>query len=255
MDRSSAQALVDKANWYHSYEVLDGLWTPGVHRTDARKVLNDRFNLPASLAGKNVLDIGALDGPYSFELERRGARVTAMDIQSPDVTGFNTAKAVRESSIRYVQGSVYGLTELLGGEQFDIITYFGVWYHLKHPILAVEQIAASLKPDGQVLFEGEALKSYAEKGDNSPSKDAKLIAQMADSDIPVTLYYAGPYKGDQWSWFVPNRACVVEWFNTAGMEIKSHGFWDDHPHQRMFGTAVKRPGATIHVDNPVWGKG
>lgn len=254
MDLATAQGLVQTANWYHSFEVLPGLWTPGVHRTDSANLLNSRFNMPEDLTGKTALDIGALDGPHSFEMERRGAKVTSVDIQSPDVTGYSTASKIRGSRNEYIQGSVYGLKEILGGRTFDIILFFGVWYHLKHPVLAFEQIASVLSPDGVVHFEGEALKNFAARTDGTTHPDAKLVAQMAESDIPMTLYYAGPYKQDQWSWFVPNRACVNEWLETASLQMVHHGFWDSHPHQRMFGSAIKRPGATIHVDNPVWTK-
>lgn len=252
MDMKAAQKLVEDARWYHNFELLPGLWTHGAHRTESRELLNSRFGLAEDLTGLTALDIGALDGPHSFELERRGAKVTSVDIQSPDVTGYNAARKIRCSKNEYIQGSVYRLNEFLAGQTFDIILFFGVWYHLKHPVLAFEQIASVLSPAGVVCFEGEVLKNYAARPDGSLNTDAKFVAQMAESDIPITLYYAGPYKQDQWSWFVPNRACVSEWLETAGLRIVSHGFWDSHPHQRMFGSAVRRPGATIHVDNPVW---
>ncbi|MCE9631740.1 MAG: class I SAM-dependent methyltransferase [Planctomycetia bacterium] len=252
MDMEAAEKLVQAARWYHSFEVLPGLWTPGVHRTESRELLNSRFGLAEDLTGINALDIGALDGPHSFELERRGAQVTSVDIQCPDVTGYSTAVKIRGSKNEYFQGSVYGLNEFLNGRTFDVVLFFGVWYHLKHPVLAFEQIASVLSPIGVVYFEGEALKNYAALPDGSTYPDSQFVAQLAESDIPMTLYYSGPYKQDQWSWFVPNRACVNEWLETASLRMVSHGFWDSHPHQRMFGSAVRRPGATIHVDNPVW---
>lgn len=252
MDMKTATQLIEDAHWYHSFEVLPGLWTHGAHRTDSRELLNSRFGLGENLTGVAALDIGALDGPHSFELERRGAEVTSVDIQSPDVTGYNAARKILGSKNEYFQGSVYELSEFLAGRTFDIILFFGVWYHLKHPLLACEQIARVLSPGGVVYFEGEVLKNYAALPDGSAYPDDKLVTQMAESDIPITLFYAGPYKQDQWSWFVPNRACVSEWLETAGLRITSHGFWDSHPHQRMFGSAVRRHGAMIHVDNPVW---
>lgn len=254
MDKEQAEKVVREAQWVHSFELTHGIWTPGLHKTDAKAILNERFALPMDLAGKTALDIGALDGPYSFELERRGAKVISLDIQSPDVTGYNAAKAVLGSRNEYVQGNVYELDRILGGISFDLILFFGVWYHLKHPVLAFEQISKALKADGLLLFEGEVLKNYAENTDGSVHADADLVAAMAESDLPITLYYSGPFKKDQWNWFVPNRACVNEWIKTAGMQMTGHGFWDSHPHQRMYGTAVKQPGAVIHVDNPVWPK-
>ena len=71
----------------------------------------ERVQLPADLTGKRVLDIGAWNGGYSFECERRGAaEVVAYSLENPDVTGFNRLKALLGSRVRYVQGSVYTLS-------------------------------------------------------------------------------------------------------------------------------------------------
>ena len=243
--------LVNAANWYHSYEVVPGVITPGNNFTNAVEIFDTRYSLPQDLSGKTALDIGTLDGPYAFEMERRGAKVTAMDIQHPDRTGFNTAKRVRGSSARYIQGSVYDLGSLLD-QQFDIVTFFGVWYHLKNPVAAFEQLHRAVNDDGMLLFEGECFKSFAQLASGHPVEDLVMLRSVADSQIPVALYYSGAYKGDEWSWFVPNAACVGEWLATAGFEITAHGFWDDHPHQRMYGSASKRPSFDTVVDNPVW---
>ena len=55
----------------------NGVVTKGVDNTAFRLA---RHRLPGSLAGQSVLDIGAWDGFFSFEAERRGAsRVVAAD--------------------------------------------------------------------------------------------------------------------------------------------------------------------------------
>ncbi len=40
----------------------------------------DRYGLPADLSGLRVLDVGTFEGFWAFELERRGASVTALDV-------------------------------------------------------------------------------------------------------------------------------------------------------------------------------
>ena len=63
--------------WYHTIDLGHGVVTKGVDDTPVR--LN-RLDLPASFAGRSVLDIGAFDGYYSFAAERLGAaRVVALD--------------------------------------------------------------------------------------------------------------------------------------------------------------------------------
>jgi tRNA (mo5U34)-methyltransferase len=61
--------------------------------------------------------------------------------------------------VEYVQGSVYELTALLEN-RYDIVLFFGVWYHLKNPVRAFEEIAAILKESGMLYAEGEALFDY-----------------------------------------------------------------------------------------------
>ena len=179
--------------------------TPGQQPTNARATLDERFALPQDLGGKRALDIGTLDGPYAFELERRGARVVALDIQSPDQTAFNTAKRVRRSKVEYIQGSAYDLAKLTTGK-FDFVCFFGVYYHMKHPLLAFEQIHSVLADDGLLLFEGECLLNHAEVPGFPGATNPELVRTLATSELPLTLFYAGRYKSDMTNWFVPNPA-------------------------------------------------
>lgn len=239
-DRSRAEieAELATASWYHTYEILPGIMTPGRSEFNAKALL-DQNDIPQDLSGKKALDIGAWDGPLSFELERRGAEVTALDIQYPDNTGFNVAKRILNSRVRYIQASVYDLTTVLK-EKFDLICFLGVFYHLKHPIYAFEQIASALARDGLVLFGGECLLQYAEtlKGDPSPVD----IKKIAASDVPVALCYPGRYKNAS-NWFVPNVACLRSWMQACGLEMIGYETTmpgpTTFPVQRIHGAARK----------------
>jgi tRNA (mo5U34)-methyltransferase len=61
------------------------------------------LGLPEDLTGKSVLDVGAWDGFFSFECERRGAaRVLAIDTYAWDVhgkDGFLLAHSVLRSKV------------------------------------------------------------------------------------------------------------------------------------------------------------
>ena len=63
--------------------------------------------------------------------------------------------------MKYVQGSVYDAGRLLSGT-FDYIFFLGIFYHLKNPILAFEELSKLLGPDDMLVFEGECLRSYWE---------------------------------------------------------------------------------------------
>jgi 2-polyprenyl-3-methyl-5-hydroxy-6-metoxy-1,4-benzoquinol methylase len=65
--------------WYHTIDLGHGLVTPGDY--DFRPALPE-FHIPADLTGKKVLDVGAGTGFFTFEFEKRGASVTAVDLPS-----------------------------------------------------------------------------------------------------------------------------------------------------------------------------
>src|SRR5439155_16266083 len=68
---------VAEIDWYHTLELAPGVVTEGMF--DHRPYV-DRYRLPADLRGRRVLEVGTFDGFWAFELERRGARVTAIDV-------------------------------------------------------------------------------------------------------------------------------------------------------------------------------
>src|SRR5258708_15588644 len=68
-----------RKGWYHSIELPDGTVTDGLISIERLKNRVAHMPIPADLHGKRVLDIGAWDGWFSFEMERRGADVVAVD--------------------------------------------------------------------------------------------------------------------------------------------------------------------------------
>jgi SAM-dependent methyltransferase len=287
--------------WFHSFELLPGIVTPGRAPCNPKLGFDHWYKLPASLSGLRALDIGTWDGPWAFELERRGAEVVALDIQDPNSTGFNAAKEILNSKVNYIQAGVYELSRVLSGK-FDIICFFGVYYHLKCPVLAFEELHKVLADEGRILIEGECLRNWAPTpgeaaGTDNPvghkdRRDAPLksIEQrqpgslftlasrvinkvqrmgrrvtirpsrfamtLAQSDVPITLFYAGAYKQDASNWFIPNFACIREWLSAAALQLISHDFEDASiPCQRFRGIAQKVTDGKIIVEHPLVTKG
>jgi tRNA (mo5U34)-methyltransferase len=75
--------------WYHCIEVAPGVVTPGIN--NGSETLR-HLAIPANLHGKRVLDLGARDGYFSFEMARRGAEVLAIDYFPKERTGFGIAE-------------------------------------------------------------------------------------------------------------------------------------------------------------------
>ncbi len=136
---------VEAVKWFHRIPLGHGIVTPGIDDTAAKLA---RVRLPESLAGRSVLDIGAWDGFFSFETERRGAsRVVAVDSHSwtgegwGKKAGFELARRALNSKVEDREMEVLELSPESVGE-FDVVLFLGVLYHMRHPFLALEKVAS-----------------------------------------------------------------------------------------------------------------
>src|SRR5580700_475407 len=128
-----------QGGWWHSFELPDGSRIQGVSELASQKMRIAQFPIPRDLAGKRVLDVGAWDGWFSFEMERRGAEVLAIDrFENPR---FYEIRRLLGSRVEYRQLDVYEVSPRTVG-YFDIVLFMGVLYHLKHPLLALERVCS-----------------------------------------------------------------------------------------------------------------
>src|SRR5687768_16495703 len=132
--------------WYHRIELPGGVVTPGW-----APISPAAYQVPKELSGKRVLDVGAWDGYWSFEALKRGARqVVAIDdfsdflgsIKQSDRKAWENFDLCREAlgydheRCQRHDMNVYDLTPDTFG-RFDVVFFFGVIYHLRHPLLAL----------------------------------------------------------------------------------------------------------------------
>ena len=124
--------------WFQKLELFPGYFSPGWSDPAEEKL--PYFGLPDDLTGMRVLDIGCAEGFFSFEAERRGAReVIGIDSFSDSVRRFNIVKGARQSNATAFLMNVYDLEPSRLGT-FDLVLFYGVLYHLKHPQHALERI-------------------------------------------------------------------------------------------------------------------
>ena len=184
---------LEKLGWYHSIELPDGRVIEGHQSLEQQRRRIRQFPIPDDLTGKRVLDIGAWDGWFSFEMERRGAEVMALDMARN--TRLLEARKLLGSKIEYRIGDICRLTWRDLGI-FDIVLFFGVLYHVKHPLLALENVCGMTR-------EMACIESFV----SDPDPDA----------IPVMEYYeTGELRGQLDNWVGPNAACLLAFTRTAG---------------------------------------
>lgn len=198
MDTDTLRAEVAKLGWWHRIDLGNGVVTPGADDSP-RKLA--RLGLPADLSGRSVLDIGAWDGFFSFEAERRGAaRVLAVDASwtgpdgGPTKYGFNLAHRALSSRVESRHLSVYDLDPAEVG-RFDVVLFLGVLYHVRDPLGALERVRSVTS--GVAVIETET--------------------DMLWKRRPAIAFYPGSeLNGDPSNWFAPNIPALLGMVRAAG---------------------------------------
>lgn len=193
--------------WHQSFELAPGVRAPGVNDVDSLYAV---AQVPEDLTGLTVLDIGTTNGGSAFEAERRGAsRVVAVDVLDDTHFGFARIRELLGSRAEFVQASVYDLPGALGGEQFDLVFFWGVLYHLRHPILALDSVRAVAR--GRVMVE-------------TAIADHELAPE--DRGRSLSRFYRGEeLGGDPTNWFAPTCALLAEWCESSGLAVDRADAW------------------------------
>jgi tRNA (mo5U34)-methyltransferase len=205
LDVEQLKREVAAHRWFHTIDLGDGVVTPGDDDSPAKL---RTLGLPDRLDGLSVLDVGAWDGFFSFEAERRGAaRVLATDDfcwSGPgwgSKAGFDLVHRTRGSAVESKEIAVLDLSPDTVGT-FDLVFFLGVLYHMQHPLLALERIASVTRR--QLILETGTDMTWFRK--------------------PLLAYY--PFAeavGDDTNWCGPNPAAVIAMLRTVGFkEVKVH---------------------------------
>jgi tRNA (mo5U34)-methyltransferase len=163
--------------WWHSIDFGQGVVTDGQQSPALLASRVESLQLP-DLRGKRVLDIGAFDGFYSFEAERRGAAhvvsldhyVWSLDLPAhikyweqcrdgglvpapyhetpewrpselPGKRGYDTAHRALSSRAEAIVGDFMTM-DLAKIGTFDVVLFLGVLYHMTDPVGAMRRVEA-----------------------------------------------------------------------------------------------------------------
>ena len=191
---------IREVSWFHRINLGDGLITPGIDETPEKL---EQIHLPEDLTGRSVLDIGAWDGFFSFECERRGAeRVVALDHavwNSPAIgkKGFELARKVLHSHVEPVDCDVHELTPERVGGTFDLVLFLGVLYHTPHPLWVLQRVA-------NVAANMLILETHVD---------------MNECARPVLAFYPETEcASDPSNWFGPNQAALEGMLRSVGFK-------------------------------------
>jgi tRNA (mo5U34)-methyltransferase len=233
--RHSDGELARLGPWFHNLHLPDGRQTAPDHPLGdfpAFKWREVAPALPEDLNGKRALDIGCNAGFYSLELARRGADVLAIDHDEHYLRQAAWARREfgLEERIALRELDVYELAGL--DEQFDIVLFMGVLYHLRYPLLALDVVAA--RTTKLLVFQTLTME-WKEQPEPIVRDDVAYTERhlLREPGWPKMAFVERKLFDDPTNWWVPNHAGVEAMARSAGLEVIAR------PGHEMF---VCRPG-------------
>ena len=241
MSEMSLAEKVKSVFWYHSIDLGNGIVTPGHCGAPNNHIMSIYDTI--DFRGKKVLDVGCWDGLWAIEAEKRGATtVHAIDkIENRthnEVRSIEIALEALDSKVHYRSDlSVYDV-EALGVNDFDVVVFCGLFYHLKDPLLALARLRKVMKEGGIIIVEGELLQD--------------------ESASYARFYYRDWLCNDPSNWWVPTLPCLRDWVECSYFDIiqeivpanqqgdriftRNGQIYNEEPHRRgwMSARAVRR---------------
>ena len=161
------------------------------------------MQIPKDMTNMRVLDIGTWDGFFSFEFERRGAKVLAIDNWNDDrqFRTFLFARKQLGSNVEYRKMDVHDLNPSLVGT-FDIVFFAGMLYHLRYPLKVLEAIRSVT--DGYLIME------------------TTMMVPFVHENFPMMAFFPGDEEANASgrSWGI-SGAATISWLREA---LNSAGF-------------------------------
>lgn len=205
---------MNEINWWHKIN-LKGVVTPGKDNSEWKLSI---LQLPKDLKGKSVIDVGAWDGFFSFEAEKRNAKsVLAIDsitwqndklwdvsmnkeVEHSGKKGFNFAHKILGSNVESYEAEVMNLNSQVDGK-FDLVLCLGILYHMEDPYGMCKVMYDITADDGICILETH-------------------MDCMNDEKPKMAFYPNKECNNDPGTWCGPNKACVIGMLESVGFEVK-----------------------------------
>jgi tRNA (mo5U34)-methyltransferase len=227
MSLQTRGAIEELGPWFHNLHLPDGRQTAPDHPLGdfpSYKWEELAPHLPEALEGWRALDIGCNAGFYSFELARRGANVVGIDADEHYLVQARWARDLYGLPVEFRRQSVYDLARTT--EQFDLVLFMGVLYHLRHPLLALDAVSARVRR----LLVLQTLTTEWEPAQPVGADDVEWgeRSRLSEEGWPRVAFVERRLFDDPTNWWVPNHAAVEAMARSAGLDIVSrpaHELW------------------------------
>ena len=229
--------------WFHNLHLPDGTKTAPNHQLGdfpSYKWEQLAAYLPRNMSGWQALDIGCNAGFYSIELARRGADVTAIDVNDRYLEQVRWAVQQYDlpGTVKVQKKQVYDLAH--HDEAYDLVLFLGVFYHLRYPLLALDIVAEKTRR----LMAFQSL-SLPDEGEAPSTHDRSIDDREAllAPGWPKMAFIEDRFAGDPTNWWVPNETAIEAMLRSSGMRITQR------PGHEMY---LCEPDAELHGQQPAF---
>lgn len=212
--------IEELGEWFHNIN-LHGVATAPNHFLGDFPNIKWKYlssSIPEDLSGASVLDLGCNAGFYSIEMKRRGAgQVVGVDVDDRYLNQARFAAAVLGLEIEFNKLSVYEAASIPG--QFDYVLFMGLFYHLRYPLYALDNIVKKVK--GTLIFQ-TMIRGSEETQLSKENYDFWEKDIFAHPDFPRVYFVEHSYADDPTNWWIPNASAAEAMLRSSGLEIVGH---------------------------------
>lgn len=206
--------------WFHNLHLPDGAQTaPGHALGDfpAFKWMELAPHVPRDLTGWTALDIGCNAGFYTFELARRGAHVTGIDVEPLFLRQAEWAAREFELAdrVRFRRMQVYDLAH--EATRYDLVLFMGVLYHLRYPMLGLDIVAEKVRR--LMVLQTLTMPGIEVHPDTARPRSVDEREDFLAPGWPRLAFIEHPFAGDETNWWAPNHAAVEAMVRATGLRV------------------------------------
>jgi tRNA (mo5U34)-methyltransferase len=214
------QEIDERAPWFHNLHLPGGLQTAPDHPLGDFPATKWNYlmpHVPDDLHGWRVLDIGCNAGFYTFEMARRGADVTAIDVASRylEQARWAAGEYGLTERITFREMQVYDLAH--SDAMYDLVLFMGVFYHLRYPMLGLDIVSQKVRR--MMIFQSLTLpgREVVADTDGLPLLERDALREPG---WPKMAFIEHSLADDPTNWWIPNHAGIEAMLRAAGMRVK-----------------------------------
>jgi 2-polyprenyl-6-hydroxyphenyl methylase / 3-demethylubiquinone-9 3-methyltransferase len=202
----------------HQWWDLQGVFKP-LHQLNPLRL--NYIDSRASLAGKQVLDVGCGGGILSESMSQRGAQVLGIDLAEKSLQVAQLHALETNVQLEYRCVAVEALAQEKP-QAFDVVTCMEMLEHVPDPASVVRACAALVKPGGHVFF-------------STLNRNAKAyLMAVVGTEYVLNLLPKGTH--DYSKFIKPSE--LAAWMRQSALELQHQTGVTYHPLSKQYALTV-----------------